>query len=77
MVVTVTSVGGVRLTNDVTMGHWRDPGHWAAGTSGLMGLITAQWNLSPVRPAAAAVVTSVELSTKVCKVFTVHGECPY
>ena len=69
MVVTVASVGGVRLTNDVTMGTGGTPGtgqgQGAAGTSGLMALITAQWNLSPVRPAAAAVVTSVEImSTK-------------
>ena len=70
MVVTVASVGGVRLTNDVTMGTGGTPGtgqeQGAAGTSGLMALITAQWNLSPVRPAAAAVVTSVEIMSTNC-----------
>ena len=64
MVVTVASVGGVRLTNDVTMGTGGTPG--TGGTSGLMALITAQWNLSPVRPAAAAVVTSVEIMSTNC-----------
>ena len=34
LVVTVASVGGVRLTNDVTMGHWWDPGHWAGAGGG-------------------------------------------